>query len=161
MSVVKVPADATDSYNVTWTSADTKIATVSSNGTVTGVALGTTEITARSNNWTAVFKITVVAKSEETTTEAVTEDTNTTLPEDTSAPTEELSTELITEITTEEIITENNDNAVKKTSTVTKLYHYAMLIGVALVTSAASVSVTFFVTANYYQNKYRKKDNER
>ena len=43
--LVYIPADATDK-TVTWASKDEKVATVSSDGTITAVAAGTTEITA-------------------------------------------------------------------------------------------------------------------
>ena len=68
LSVVKVPADATDNYNTTWTSSDTKIATVSSNGTVKALAIGSVEITAKANDCTVVYKITIAEKTEESTT---------------------------------------------------------------------------------------------
>lgn len=68
LSVVKVPEDATDNYTTNWTSSDTKIATVTSNGAVKALAVGTVEITAKANNWTVVYKITINEKTEESTT---------------------------------------------------------------------------------------------
>ena len=88
LSVVKVPEDATDNYSITWTSSDTKIATVSSNGTVKALAVGTVEITAKANNWTVVYKITIKEKIEESTT--VQE--STTIEESTSDETTEVDT---------------------------------------------------------------------
>lgn len=152
LSVLKVPADATDNYSVTWSSADTNIATVSPNGTVTGVALGETTVTAKSNNWTVTYKITVVEKTEETATEAVSEESSSEVTENyTDEATETVSeTEVITEPVTEETPSAK--------STVSKLYHYIMLAAVAAVTAAISIPVTYFVTAGYYKNK---KNNER
>lgn len=100
LSVAKVPADATDSYSVTWSSSDTNIATVSSNGTVTGVALGTATITAKSNGWTASFKVTVVEKAEESSSDISSEETSSDVSEIESESTELSSTEAVTESTT-------------------------------------------------------------
>lgn len=135
LKVAKVPADATDNFPTTWTSADVNIATVDAKGVVTGVALGTTTITAVQNNWTVTYTITV--------TEPVTESTSaesTTITETTTLPT-------TTEPVTEPIEDEN---------TVTMFYHYAMLIGVAVVVAIVSATVTYFVTSGYYKNKEKR-----
>lgn len=100
LSVAKVPADATDSYSVTWSSSDTNIATVSSNGTVTGVALGTATITAKSNGWTATYKVTVVEKAEESSSDASSEESSSDVSETETETTELTSTEAVTESTT-------------------------------------------------------------
>ncbi len=96
LSVLKVPADATDTYNTTWTSSDTKIATVASNGTVTAIAPGTVTITAKSNKWTVVYKFTIEEKKTESTTEESSTDesltdetTDTIIPSETEEPTTE------------------------------------------------------------------------
>ena len=62
LKVAKVPSDATDNFTTNWSSANTSIATVSSKGVVTGVALGETTITAKQNSWTVTYKITVTEK---------------------------------------------------------------------------------------------------
>ena len=54
------PENATDK-TVTWTSADTAIATVDSTGKVTGVAVGTVKITAKAGEKTAEVDVTVKA----------------------------------------------------------------------------------------------------
>ena len=100
LSVAKVPADATDSYGVTWSSSDTNIATVSSNGTVTGVALGTATITAKSNGWTATYKVTVVEKTEESSSDISSEESSSDVSETETETTELTSTEAVTESTT-------------------------------------------------------------
>lgn len=173
LTTVKVPADATDNYSVTWTSADNSIATVSANGTVTGVALGETTVTAKSNGWTAVYKIKVVEKTEEAPSE-LSETESTTLPEETTPPEE---TEPTTDATepAEESTTKAQASAGtiekfrKRVSDfindeehkVSRFYHYCMVIGVAVVTAAISIPVTFFVTASYYEKKKKNQDNER
>ena len=54
------PTDATNK-NVTWTSSNTKVATVDNNGKVTGVSVGESTITVKTNNnKTATCKVTVV-----------------------------------------------------------------------------------------------------
>lgn len=60
LQVSYYPANTTDDKTVTWTSADTKIATVDQNGLVSAVSPGTTTITARVGNFTA--EATVVVK---------------------------------------------------------------------------------------------------
>lgn len=51
-STVKAP-------EITWTSADSAIATVSSNGVITGINVGTTDVTAACGDLTAVCRVTV------------------------------------------------------------------------------------------------------
>lgn len=58
------PDNATDK-SVTWSSSDEKVATVSSDGTVTAVAVGTATITAQAGNKTATCKVTVSDKEQE------------------------------------------------------------------------------------------------
>lgn len=163
LSVLKVPSDATDNYSVTWTCADTNVATVSSNGTVKGIAIGETTVTAKSNNWTVTYKIKVVEKTEETTTEPLSEESTSDVTE-TEASTEATETAPIE--TTTEPVTESEKGFFGKLfgkddngsdNTVSKGYHYIMLAVVAVITAAVSIPVTFFVTAGYY----KKKNNER
>lgn len=166
LKVAKVPSDATDSYSTTWTSANTSIATVSSKGVVTGVSPGETTITAKQNNWTVTYKITVTETATESSTDAEessTEETSVTetSTEETSLPT---TTEPVSEPTTDDekiyffqsAWAEIND----KNNTVTKLYHYVMLLGVGLVVAIISITVTYFVTSGYYKNKTKKEEND-
>ncbi|MCI9615076.1 MAG: hypothetical protein HFG93_07975 [Dorea sp.] len=59
LDVTYDPADTTDSKAVTWTTSDSKIATVDSTGLVTAVADGTVTITAKVGSKTATHVITV------------------------------------------------------------------------------------------------------
>lgn len=167
LKVVKVPSDATDSYSTTWSSADTSIATVSSKGVVTGVALGTTTITAKSNGWTVTYKITVVEPTTESSTEeSSTEESST----DESTSTTEPTTEPTTLPTTTEPVTEPQDKVNffqsiwaeinDENNKVTKLYHYAVMVMVAIIVGAIASAVTFLVTSGYYKAKLKKKDND-
>lgn len=166
LKVAKVPSDATDSYSTTWTSANTSIATVSSKGVVTGVAPGETTITAKQNNWTVTYKITVTETATESSTDA--EESSTEETSVTEASTEETSLPTTTEPVTETTTYAEKENFIKavwaeindENNTVTKLYHYAMLLGVGLVVAIISITVTYFVTSGYYKNKTKKEEND-
>lgn len=169
LSAAKVPADATDSYAVAWSSSDNSIATVSPNGTVTGVKIGSATITATSNGWTAVYNITVTEKTSESESENSSEDiTDDTTNESTSADVSESTSSA-----------ESADNNGKKTNpfkkvfnaifskddseepkTVTKSYHYAMLTLVGVITALVSVPVTALVTSSICKSKFKNKDEE-
>lgn len=167
LKIAKVPSDTTDNYSTTWTSADTSIATVSSKGVVTGVALGETTITAKQNNWTVTFKITVIEKAEESSTEESSTEESTT-----EESTTESTTEWITppEETTEPVTSNQGgikgfiNNIVEKlndeNNKVSRIYHYAMLFGVGITVAIISVAVTFFVTSGYYKNKDKKRNED-
>ena len=167
LKVAKVPSDATDNFSTTWTSADTNIATVSSKGVVTGVNLGTTTITAKQNGWTVTYKITVTEKSTESSTEESSTDESTT---DESTSTTESTTENTALPTTTEPVTEPNNKVNffqsvwaeinDENNKVTKLYHYAVMVMVAVVVAAIASTVTYLVTSGYYKGKLKKKDNE-
>lgn len=167
LKVAKVPADATDDYSVTWSVADANIATVSSNGTVKGIALGETTVTAKSNGWTVTYKITVTEPVTESSTEEEPSSEDDTSATEESSSEEQSSTEPApvepdtTEPTTEkksflESIKEeiyNEDNMISKPR-----YYLTMAI-VAVATAFVSIAVTYFVTSGYYKSKIKKHNN--
>ncbi|MDE6142245.1 MAG: Ig-like domain-containing protein, partial [Bacilli bacterium] len=58
------PSDTLDSKTLTWTSSNTKVATVDANGNVKAISVGTANITVKtSNGKTAVAKVTVTAQA--------------------------------------------------------------------------------------------------
>lgn len=167
LTTTKVPADATDSYAVSWKSSDDLIATVAADGTVKGVKIGSATITATSNGWTAVYNITVTEKTSDSEGESSSEDTT--------------AESLASESTSAEITTASNsaDNKGKKSNpikrvfnaifgkdsgeepkTVTKSYHYAMLALVGVITALVSVPVTALVTSSICKSKFKNKDEE-
>ena len=168
LSVVKVPSDSTDNFNVKWTSSNTKIATVS-NGTVKAVAPGTVNITAESNGWKVVYKFTVEKKSEESTTQESTTAESTTI----ESTTEESSTELdSTESTTlveSETQTTEDYSLVEPTTNNNQLNNdfkksLKYLIVVAVVGVAVGfivlVSVILIVVKNRIDAKKKSKENK-
>ena len=159
LKVAKVPSDATDSFSTTWSSADETIATVSSKGVVTGVALGTTTITAKQNSWSVTYKITVVeAETESVSEEDTTEEDTTEIPEETSETETTTAPEETTEPTTgnkgfwNSIVDDINDDNNK----VTKPRYYATMVVTAVATALVAVAVTFLVTSGYYKSKSNK-----
>ena len=62
LNVVFNPTNTTDDKTVTWSSSDTKVATVDANGVVKAVKAGTAKITAKVGDKTAEYALTVTAK---------------------------------------------------------------------------------------------------
>lgn len=62
LSVSYNPSTTTDDRTVTWTTSNTKVATVSKDGKITAVGAGTATITAKVGNFTATCKVTVSSK---------------------------------------------------------------------------------------------------
>lgn len=62
LSVSYNPSTTTDDRTVTWTSSNTKVATVSKDGKITAIGAGTATITAKVGNFTAACKVTVSSK---------------------------------------------------------------------------------------------------
>ena len=62
LSVSYNPSTTTDDKTVTWSSSNTKVATVSKDGKITAVGAGTATITAKVGNFTATCKVTVSSK---------------------------------------------------------------------------------------------------
>lgn len=171
LTAAKVPADATDSYAVTWTSSDTAIATVAADGTVKGVKIGSATITATSNGWTATYNITVTEKTSDSESESSSEEiTDDTTNESTSDDTSESASESISSAESADNNSKKQNvfkrvfNAVfgnddsEKQKTVTKSYHYAMLALVGVITALVSVPVTALVTSSICKSKYKKKN---
>ncbi len=168
LSVSKLPSDTTDNYSVTWSSADTTIATVSANGTVKGVAIGETTVTAKSNGWTVTYKIKVVEKvTESSTEESSTEESTSEIP--TEAPSEPI--ESTTESTTAPIVTEPEettqsffeiieDEINDPENKVTSARYYITMLVVAIATGVIVIPVTFLVTSGYYKSKIKKQNKE-
>ena len=158
LKVSKVPADATDNHSVTWSVADTNIATVSSNGTVKGVALGTTTVTAKSNGWTVTYKITVTEPVTESSTEELSsteepssEDQSSTEPSTDPTPVEPDTTEPTTE---KKDFWESIKNEIyNQNNMISKPRYYLTMAVVAVATALVSIAVTYFVTKGYYKTK--------
>lgn len=86
LTVLKVPADATDEVTAGWSSSNPEIADVKA-GVVTAVAVGEATITAKAGKWTVTYKITVTEKGDESTTEESTTPESTTGDESTTEST--------------------------------------------------------------------------
>ncbi len=171
LAVVKVPADTSDNYKTSWTSSDTKIATVDVNGVVTPVSEGVVKITAKSNNWTVIYTVTVGKGEETSSTEESTTDESTTNVEEsttdevtTDVPVTEPSTEPTTEPTTSpttqedfslfEPTTYENE---QENPTDDPSYIYIVLLATAGVLTVVIGTVVFFVTKGYRgKNKKQK-----
>lgn len=168
LAVVKVPADTSDNFKTTWTSSDTKIATVDANGNVTPVAEGVAKITAKSNNWTVVYTVTVGKGTEESSTEESTTEEPTTLLEEPS--TEEFTTDVpVTEPVTQPVIApivpEEDFSLVEPTTyeseqedpTENPSYLYIVLFATAGIMAVVIGTVVFFVAKGYRgKNKKQK-----
>ncbi|MBR2953954.1 MAG: Ig-like domain-containing protein [Clostridia bacterium] len=168
LAVVKVPADTNDNFKTAWTSSDTKIATVDANGNVTPLADGVVKITAKSNNWTVVYTVTVGKGEEESSTEESTTEEPTTLLEEPS--TEEFTTDVpVTEPVTQPvvvpIIPEDDFPLAEPTTyedtqgdaTKDPSYIYIVLLATAGIMTVVIGTVAFFVAKGYRgKNKKQK-----
>ena len=165
LSVVKVPTDTTDNFNVKWTSSDTKIATVS-NGTVKAVAPGTVNITAESNGWKVVYKFTIEKKTEESTTAESTTQESTTI----ESTTEEISTEVDTTESTTLVESETqtteeyslvepptNDNLPNNDFTKSLKYYIILAVVGVVVFGIVFVAVIIIVIKNRIDAKRKAK----
>lgn len=160
LKVAKVPADATDNYAIKWTSSNEAVATVSANGTVTGVSLGEAEITATSNGWTVKYKITV---AEAPTEESSTDESSTEITE-----TETQTETAVTEITTEATTAPTEAKGIKRLfrifidkiydtkNTVSKFYAIVMMCTVGIITASVTIPVTSLVAYNYGKYRYNR-----
>lgn len=168
LAVVKVPADTSDNFKTTWTSSDTKIATVDANGVVTPVAEGVVKITAKCNNWTVVYNVTVGAGEGESSTEESTTEESTTLLEEST--TEESTTDIIvteptTEPNTNTIVQQEDFSLIEPTSYENEQenmgnnpsYIYIVLLATAGILTVVIGTVVFFVAKGYRgKNKKQK-----
>ncbi|MBQ4644734.1 MAG: Ig-like domain-containing protein [Clostridia bacterium] len=168
LAVVKVPADTSDNFKTSWTSSDTKIATVDANGNVTPLAEGVVKITAKSNNWTVVYTVTVGKGEEESSTEESTTEEPTTLLEEPS--TEEITTdapvtEPVTQPVVAPIVPEDDFPLAEPTTyedtqgdaTKDPSYIYIVLLATAGIMTVVIGTVAFFVAKGYRgKNKKQK-----
>ncbi len=183
LTVKKVPTDTTDNYSVTWSVADTKVATVSSTGTVKGVALGETTVTAKSNGWSVTYKITVTEPvTVSTTEEPSSEEPSSKVEEPSSekpiAAEEPSSADVASDSSTEPVPAEPNITEpttekkgfiqsiifeiYDKDNMVSKPYYYITMAVVAVAVALLASVVTYLVTSGYYKSKIKKnEENER
>ena len=168
LAVVKVPADTSDNFKITWTSSDIKIATVDANGVVTPVAEGVVKITAKCNNWTVVYNVTVGAGEGENSTEEFTTEESTTNVEEST--TEEITTDLIiieptTNPVTNPTVPQEDFSLLEPTSYESEQenmgdnpsYIYIVLLATAGILTVVIGTVVFFVAKGYRgKNKKQK-----
>lgn len=168
LAVVKVPSDTSDSFNTTWTSSDTKVATVDSNGNVTAVTAGVAKITAKSNNWTVVYTVTVGNATEESSTEESTTDESTTSVDEPTS--EEVTTDVpVTEPFTQPVVApikpEEDYSLVEPTTNENNQddnmnnpsYVYIIILVAAGIVAVVAGAVTYFVIKGYHgKNKKQK-----
>ena len=148
LTVLKVPADATDKVTAGWSSSNPEIATVKA-GVVTAVAVGEATITAKAGKWTATYKITVTEKTEESTTlESTTAESTT----DESTTGEESTTDIFTtEPTTKEefslVEPITNQNAMQNNAN-PNASRYIFVVAAAVIAVVAG-AVAFLVLRGY------------
>lgn len=163
LKVAKVPADATDNYSVSWSVADSNIATVSSNGTVKGVALGETTVTAKSNGWAVTYKITVTEAVTESSTEEPTSEEPSSIDEpsnedqsSTTEPTAPIEPDTTEPTTEKKDFWESIKNEIyDEENMISKPRYYFTMAVVAVATAFVSVAATYFVTSGYYKSKHK------
>ncbi len=164
LKVTKVPADATDNYSVSWSVADSNIATVSSNGTVKGVALGETTVTAKSNGWAVTYKITVTEAVTESSTEEPTSEEPSSIDEpssedqsSTTEPTAPIEPDTTEPTTEKKDFWESIKNEIyDEENMISKPRYYFTMAVVAVATAFVSVAATYFVTSGYYKSKNKE-----
>ncbi len=83
LDVIYIPSNTTDDKSITWSSADSDIATVDENGLVTGITTGKTTITGQVGEHTATYEVSVIGLRDPDTGITVTNSDDTEMEEGT------------------------------------------------------------------------------